>query len=107
RRVRSSHGETAILSAALQEAVGKLRAQERATAERADASERLSGEIISSITAGLLVVRLPRQIKIINPAGRRMIEWPESAASMPYARSSREQPLLDVVDECLRNRAAI
>jgi PAS domain S-box-containing protein len=107
RQLRSSHNETAILSAALQEAVSKLKAQERATAERADASERLSGEIISSITAGLLVVGLEGQITILNPAGRRLLELPESAASMPYARSPREQPLLDVVDECLSNRAAI
>jgi PAS domain S-box-containing protein len=107
RYVRSSHGETAILSAALQEAVSKLKAQERATAERADASERLSGEIISSITAGLLVVDLDGQIKILNPAGRRMLELCESAPSMAHARSPREQPLLDVVDECLRDQAAI
>jgi signal transduction histidine kinase len=107
RQSRSSHGETAILSEALQEAVAKLRAQERATAERADASERLSGEIIASITAGLLVVGLEGQIKILNPAGRRMLELPESPASTPVPRSDREQPLLDVVDECLKNRAAI
>ena len=106
RRSRSNHGETAILSAALQEAVAKLKAQERATAERADASERLSGEIISSITAGLLVVDLAGQIKILNPAGRRMLDLPEAGTS-PYARAPREQPLLDVVDECLRDGVAI
>ena len=107
RRSRSNHGETAILSAALHEAVTKLKAQERATAERADASERLSGEIISSITAGLLVVGLEGQIKILNPAGRRMLELPDSPGSTPYARSSREQPLLDAVDECLKTHVAV
>src|SRR4029079_5305705 len=50
--------ETALLAAALEDAVTKLKAQERATAARADASERLSGEIIASLTAGLLVVGL-------------------------------------------------
>ena len=40
---RSGRGELALMSAALQEAVTKLKAQERATAARAEASERLSG----------------------------------------------------------------
>ena len=46
RRMRSDPGELALMSAALQEAVTKLKAQERATAARAEASERLSEEII-------------------------------------------------------------
>ena len=50
RTQRERAGETALLSAALQEAVAKLKAQERATAARAEASERLSGEIIASLT---------------------------------------------------------
>ena len=45
----------------LHDAVAKLQAQERATAARADASERLSEEIILSLTAGLLVVDLYAQ----------------------------------------------
>ena len=71
QQLRGHSGETALLSAALQEAVVKLKAQERATAARAEASERLSGEIISSLTAGLLVVGLDNSVRIINPAGRR------------------------------------
>ena len=62
----SGGGDTAILTAALHEAVAKLKAQERATAARAEASERLSSEIISSLTAGLLVVDLNARIKILN-----------------------------------------
>ena len=42
RHLRDAGSETAILSAALQEAVTKLRTQERAMAARAEASERLS-----------------------------------------------------------------
>ena len=63
-------GDTAVLAAALQDAVAKLKAQERATAARADASERLSDEIITSLTAGLLVVGLDGGVRILNPAGR-------------------------------------
>jgi len=53
RRMRESGTETALLSAALEEAIGRLRAQERAMAARAEASERLSGQIVASLTAGL------------------------------------------------------
>ena len=69
-----------ILSAALHEAVTKLKAQERATAARADASERLSEEIIASLTSGLLVVDLTGAVRTLNPAGRRMLELPEPLA---------------------------
>ena len=113
RQIRTgSSPENVVLSTALQEAVTRLKAQERATAARAEASERLSGEIISSLTAGLLVVGLNGQLRILNPAGRRMLDLPESVAPgeivmrpgrprLVGARTSREQPLLDVVEECL------
>jgi len=104
RQSRASGADTAILSAALQEAVAKLKLQERAMAARAEASERLSGEIISSLTAGALVVTLDAKVETLNPAGRRILEMKEDA---PYERSAREQPLLDVVDECLRTGKAI
>ena len=98
-------GENAFLSAALQEAVTKLKAQERATAARAEASERLSGEIISSLTAGLLVVGLNGEIRILNPAGRRMLDAPDAESTDPYHRSAREQPLFDVIDECISTQS--
>jgi len=83
RRMRETGGETALLSAALQEAVIKLKAQERAMAARADASERLSGEIISSLTAGLLVVGLNDEIPHSQP-GR-----PAEFSSCQMPRRSR------------------
>jgi signal transduction histidine kinase len=107
RTMRGGNTETAVLSSALQEAVVKLRAQERATAARAEASERLSGEIISSLTSGLLVVGLDGAIRILNPAGRRILALPESVATEEYQRTGRERPLLDVIDECLQRRTAI
>ncbi len=100
-------GETALLSAALQEAVVKLKAQERATAARAEASERLSGEIISSLTAGLLVVGLDNRVRIINPAGRRMLRVPEAASFDDYRQLLGEPALSAVIDECLQTRGAI
>ena len=94
RRSRPASGmETALLSAALQEAVSKLKAQERATAARADASERLSEEIISSLTAGLLVVGLKGDLRILNPAGRRVLDVPETLELDEYRRTPFTQPL--------------
>jgi two-component system, NtrC family, sensor histidine kinase HydH len=106
-RLRSKDGgEMEVLSTALQEAVSKLKAQERATAARADASERLSGEIISSLTAGLLVVGLRAEIRILNPAGRRMLGLADAPPLDDYRRVLA-QPLSQMIDECLSSRVAI
>jgi signal transduction histidine kinase len=107
RGPRGAGAETALLSAALQDALTKLKAQERATAARADASERLSGEIISSLTAGLLLAGLHGEVRILNPAGLRMLNLPDSFRPETYQRSPSEQPLMDVIDECLRDRSSI
>src|SRR5436190_10441817 len=82
--LRGSGGDTVLLTAALQDAVAKLRAQERAMSARAEASERLSGEIISSLTAGLLVVGLKGEVRIVNPAGRRLLGLGEKEAFDDY-----------------------
>src|SRR6516162_8773617 len=65
--------ENALLSAALDDSVARLKAKERALAARADGSERRSTEIISSRAGGLLVVGLKGDVQIINPAGRRLL----------------------------------
>jgi signal transduction histidine kinase len=119
RQIRTgSSPENVVLSAALQEAVTRLKAQERATAARAEASERLSGEIISSLTAGLLVVGLNGQLRILNPAGRRMLDLPDTLGPGDIVMrprnirpstgpATREQPLLDVIEECLTRGSAV
>jgi signal transduction histidine kinase len=103
----ASVAETASLSAALQDAVTKLKAQERATAARAEASERLSGEIISSLTAGLLVVGLGGETRILNPAGRRLLDVPDDGSLEQCQRSLDGSALMQVIDECLRSGMAI
>ena len=104
---RSTNVETALLSAALQEAVTKLKAQERATAARAEASERLSGEIIASLTAGLLVAGLGGEIRILNPAGRRMLDIPDDASLDECRRAVGGTALMAVSEQCLQTRTAI
>jgi signal transduction histidine kinase len=103
----SSGTELALMSAALQEAVAKLKAQERATAARAEASERLSEEIIASLTAGLLVAGLEGEIRTLNPAGRRMLGISDTATAEEIQRTLDELLLSEVIRECLATGAAI
>jgi signal transduction histidine kinase len=98
--------ETSFMADALAQAVGQLKAQERAMAARADASERLSGEIIASLTAGLLVVRLDGSVTILNPAGRRMLGVDDDAPLADY-RKLVASPLASMIGECLSTRDAI
>jgi len=107
RNLKGNAGDVALLSAALQEAVAKLKAQERATAARAEASERLSGEIIASLSAGLLVVGLKGEVRIINPAGRRMLNVAETAPLEDHRRLLGEPSLSQFIDECLTTKLAI
>ncbi len=102
RYLRENRSETAFVTAALQEAVAKLKAQEREMTARADASERLSLEIVESLTSGLLVVRGEGQIRILNPAGRALLGLSESAVAQPYQEALRQAgPLARVIEECL------
>jgi nitrogen fixation/metabolism regulation signal transduction histidine kinase len=108
RQSREAGGESAILSAALEEAVAKLKAQERAMSARAEASERLSHEIIASLTAGLLVVGTRGEVRIVNPAGRRLLAVPEDAPLDDYRLVlAHAQTLSVVIDESLRTRRPV
>jgi signal transduction histidine kinase len=104
QRMREGGGESPLMAMALQDAIQKLRAQERAMTERAEASERLSTQIVNSLTAGLLVTDPEGVIQIMNPAGRKMlgitgtVEGKRIGALPPPAA-----PLAAVVDECLKN----
>jgi two-component system, NtrC family, sensor histidine kinase HydH len=102
RRGVRADGEGTAFAVALQDAITKLKAQERAMAARADASERLSGEIISSLTAGLIVVGLEKEIRILNPAGRRMLGLPDAAPPEAIQQSLDDLTLSEVIAGCLK-----
>ena len=61
------------MAAAMEDAVRKLRDGERAMKSRAEASERLSSEIVASLTSGLLVVDREGIVRTLNPAGQTML----------------------------------
>ncbi len=98
--------ETALLSAALQDAVTKLKAQERAMTLRAEASERLSDEIIANLTAGLLMVNGTGAVQIVNPVGRRLLnlgEGPHRGANYREVLAHAE-PVAALIEQCLSTR---
>jgi two-component system sensor histidine kinase HydH len=102
RYLSENRSETGFVTVALQEALTKLKAQEREMSARAEASERLSGEIVESLTAGLLVVSSEHTIRILNPAGRRMLNLPDGAIARDCRTALAEfSPLADTVQECL------
>jgi len=106
RVLRQDAGQSPLL-AALEESVQKLRAQERATAERAEASERLNTQIVNSLTAGLLVVDRNTTIQILNQAGRKMLGVGDSVRSRLADLPVPAAPLASAITECLTTGQAI
>jgi len=108
KQLRGGGTETAMLSAALEEAVTKLRAQERAMNDRAVASEQLSAQIVESLTAGLMVVDRSGAIEIFNPAGRGMLEIASDPIGSDYRDVLKRAPqLVAVIDDCLSSSQVI
>jgi PAS domain S-box-containing protein len=96
-------GEAAFMADAMENALQAVRAQELAMKARAEASERLSSEIIASMTSGLLVVSEEGLVRTLNPAGRRLLGIADDAnVSASYKDVlSNAPPLSDVVKEGL------
>lgn len=103
---RSDTGsEAAFMTAAMEEALARLRLREQALAARAEASERLSDEIIASLTSGLLVVGDDHRVRSLNPAGRRLLGMPEADRSGEIGEVllGAAAPLAHVIEECLKS----
>src|SRR5262245_43714135 len=102
---REGGAETVFMAAAMEEALQKMRTQERAMQARAEASERLSGEIIASMTSGLLVVSQEGMVSMLNPAGQQLLGLPDSDWLRNYRDVLKDAaPLADVIKECLIGR---
>src|SRR5258708_6879673 len=94
--------ETAFMTAAMEEALARLRTREQAMTARAEASERLSGEIIASLTSGLLVVGDDRRGESLKPPRRRRPGVPEADWSGDVSDVLlAAPPLARVIAECL------
>jgi signal transduction histidine kinase len=105
RHLRESTVETALLSAALQDAVTKLKAQERTNLARAEASERLNAQIVDGLTSGLLVADRAGQVRTLNPAGYRILGVAPQAMPAPIDTVLGDVPALAaLVREALAGR---
>jgi signal transduction histidine kinase len=116
---RGEATESAFMAAAMHEAVLRLRDKEQAQQARADASERLSEDIVSGLTSGLIVVTADGQTRIVNPAARRLLNVPDSRNSNSNSNSNSTggddyrdvlghvPPLAEVIDESLRTQQPI
>ena len=72
---------TAFMAVAMQDAVTRMREQERALEARAEASERLSDQIIDGLPSGLLVTDRAGVPTRINPAAARLLGLEAAVAS--------------------------
>jgi PAS domain S-box-containing protein len=107
RRESSSSGEAAMLSMALQDAMTKLKQQERAMAARAEASERLADQIVEGLTSGLVVVDRAGMVQAINPAAKRILGI-QAGAGKPYREALRPvQALSSLIQEALEGSSPI
>jgi len=97
-----------LVTDALGEALRDLKTEEQALKARAEASERLSSEIIASMTSGLLVVDEAGMVRSLNPAALRMLglrPGPQDGAFREVLAGA--EPLADVVEECLASGEAL
>jgi nitrogen fixation/metabolism regulation signal transduction histidine kinase len=101
-------GSAAFMATAMEEALRSLREQERAMKARAEASERLSEQIVASLTSGLLVVDYTGVVRTLNPAGRRLLGLPDTDWARPHRDVLASAPqLADLIDQCLAEGAPV
>ena len=99
--------DTVFLTATLEEAIHKLKTQERATAARADASDHLSTEIVAALTSGLLVVGRDGALRIVNPAARRILSLPDAGHENYRTLLAGTPELANIIQETLETGALV
>jgi len=100
---REPGGEAAMLSMALQDALTKLKQQERAMAARAEASERLADQIVEGLTSGLVVVDRTGTVQAVNPAAQRILGIGERRSGKPFREALHPATALsDLIAEALK-----
>ncbi|HEX7486548.1 MAG TPA: ATP-binding protein [Vicinamibacterales bacterium] len=101
-QVREGNAERAFVATALEDSIRSLREQERVMSARAESSERLNSEIVSSLASGLLVVGLRGEVRTLNPAGRRMLRRSVVEPGIGLRDLLADvAPVAEVVEECL------
>lgn len=99
-----------LMTTAIREAVARLREQERALEARAEASERLSEEIVAGIASGFLLVGASGEVRMVNPAARRLLGLDAGGAVAGTVGEvvGHVAPLVAAIDDCrLRGRSVV
>jgi signal transduction histidine kinase len=105
---RGERNESALLSMALHEALLKLKAQERATAARADASQRLADQIVEGLTSGLVAVDRSGMVQSVNPAARRILDLQNDPTGRPFREAlAGARAMTDLIGEALQGGSPI
>lgn len=100
--LREERAQPSFVAAALEDSLHRLREQERLMSARAEESERLNSEIVSSLASGLLVVGLDGEVRTLNPAARRMLRRSQVDPAVRLRDLLADAlPLAEVVEECL------
>ena len=100
--------EAELMTTAMEDAIRQLRTQGHAMQARAEASERLSDEIIASMTSGLLVVSEAGEVRTLNPAGRRLLGVTTDDEAGTLRDVLRHAPALEgIIAECAQTGRAI
>ncbi len=108
RARREARSESAMLSMALQDAMTRLRQQERAMAARAEASEQLADQIVEGLTSGLVVVNRGGVVQAINPAARRILELGDVGPGKSFEQTlGSAKGLSDLIAEALAGTGPI
>ncbi len=106
RQRANDGGQVALMTHAMEDALKSLREQERAMKARAEASERLSEQIVDSLTSGLLVVDHGGTVRMLNPAGRRLLGLEDHDWARPHREVLSGAPALaTLIEECLADAA--
>jgi PAS domain S-box-containing protein len=106
RNATENRADSVLLAGALEDAIARLKAQERATAARAEASEQLSSQIVASLTSGLIVTDANAAVQIVNPAARRILHLADSDAGSPQVLEA-VPALRQILEESLRGHVPI
>jgi len=101
-QLREGYAERAFVAGALEDSIRKLRAQEQEMEARAENSERLNSEILNSLASGLLVVGLRGEVRMLNPAGRRLLRRSNVEVGARFRDLLHDAgPLARLVEDCL------
>jgi signal transduction histidine kinase len=108
RNLREGRMESALLSSALEDAITRLKAQERAASTRAEVSERLSEQIVASLASGLMVVGLDNLVEIMNPAALRILSLDSAPIGIDYRTVLHKAPeLANAIGESLQSNEPV